>query len=231
MTSSVRCIVKAAAVACLATLSFAPDASGQVGRSVGRFEHDEHETFQCAECHSSGSATAESNRTWCADCHHVNAGFSQCRQCHTVREIAPAPLRALVSFRLPPAEIRTRSLVFDHTVHAGVGCASCHTKGAQLLAESDCASCHTDHHKAGADCLACHAEPAVDAHPEEVHLDLAGCGTAGCHAAEGIDYAAMVDERNLCLSCHVAQLDHEQPEPCAECHIVGGGVMSTSETR
>lgn len=230
MTLRLRRIVQVAAVACLVTLLVAPTAHGQVGRSAGRFEHDEHATFQCAECHSTGAATTVANREWCADCHHVNASFSQCRQCHTVREIAPEPQRALVNFRLPPAKVIQRSLLFDHIVHGSVGCASCHTAGAALLAQADCASCHVDHHKAGADCLACHAEPAVTAHPEEVHLDLAGCGTAGCHAAEGINYAAMVDERNLCLSCHVAQLDHEQPEPCAECHILGGGSMSTRET-
>jgi hypothetical protein len=226
MTFAVRRIVQVAAVVCLAILLFAPDAYGQAGQNLGRFQHDEHATFQCAECHSSGSATAESNRTWCADCHHVNAGFSQCRQCHTVREIAPAPLRALVSFRLPPAEIRTRSLLFDHTVHAGVGCASCHSEGAQLLAESDCASCHSDHHRPDADCLACHEEPAATAHPAEVHLDLAGCGAAGCHVAEGIDYAIMLGERDLCLSCHAAEREHEQPEPCAECHLMGDAAMA-----
>ena len=225
-----RVIVQTVAFVCVASVVPASDAYGQVARNLGRFQHDEHATYQCAECHSTGSPTTISNREWCADCHHVNAAFSQCRQCHTVREIAPEPVRALVNFRLPPAEVRQRSLLFDHVVHGNVGCASCHTGGAALLAQADCASCHTDHHRPEADCLACHEEPAATVHPAEVHLDLAGCGTAGCHVAEGIDYATMLGERNLCLSCHAAQRDHEQPEACAECHLMGDAAMATRGT-
>lgn len=209
----------------------APGANGQVSQSLDRFQHDEHATYECAECHSTGSATTVSNSKWCADCHHLEVGYGQCRQCHTVSEIAPEPVRALVRFKLPDSQARTRSLLFDHVVHGGVGCASCHTGGAELLAQADCASCHTDHHKAGADCLACHSEPLVTAHTETVHLDLAGCGTAGCHVAEGIDYGAMPDERNFCVSCHVAEREHEQPEPCAECHILGDGSATFGEVQ
>lgn len=216
-------------LACGIFLLHVPFAHGQVSQGAERFQHGEHATYECAECHSTGSATIESNRKWCADCHHVEVGYGQCRQCHTVQEIAPEPVRALVSFKLPDSQARNRSLLFDHNVHAGVGCASCHTGGAELLAESDCSTCHTDHHKAGADCLACHSEPLVTAHSESVHLDLAGCGAAGCHVARDIDYAVMLDERNFCLSCHVAQLDHEQPEPCAECHILDAGAPAPGE--
>ena len=196
-------------------------AFGQVSQASERFQHEEHATYECAECHSTGSSTVESNRKWCADCHHVEVGYDQCRQCHTVREIAPEPVRAIVRFKLPDTDVRTRSLLFDHNLHGSVGCGACHTGGAELLAESNCENCHTDHHKPGVDCLACHSEPLVTAHPETVHLDLAGCGAAGCHVAEGIDYAVMVDERNLCVSCHVAERDHELPEPCVDCHIMG----------
>lgn len=203
---------------------------GQVSQSTDRFDHDEHATYECAECHSTGSATAESNRTWCADCHHVEVGYDQCRQCHTVQEIAPEPVRALVRFKLPDTESRTRSLFFDHIAHDGVGCASCHSGGAELLAQSNCASCHSDHHAPNIDCLACHSEPLVTAHEEDVHLDLAGCGAGGCHVTEGIDYAAMPDERNFCISCHVAERDHELPEPCADCHILGDGPAGLGET-
>ena len=221
MKMRLRGLGRVAAAGCAVMLVHAAEAYGQGTRSLGRFQHDEHATYHCTECHSTGSPTTESNRKWCADCHHVNAGYSQCRQCHSVREIAPEPVHALVRFRLPPAEIRTRSLLFDHNVHGNVGCASCHTGGAELLAQSDCATCHTDHHRPDADCLACHQEPAATAHPAEVHLNLAGCGTAGCHVAEGLDYEAMLGERNLCLSCHVAQRDHEQPDPCGKCHLMG----------
>lgn len=212
--------VLAIPLACVAILMHAPGVYGQASPDLPRFQHGLHATYECAECHSTGTATTVSNRKWCADCHHVDVGYAKCQRCHTVQEIAPEPVRALVQFKLPPAELRTRSLIFDHNIHGNVGCALCHTGGAELRVQAACESCHTDHHKAGVDCQACHSEPPVTAHPEEVHMDLAGCGTAGCHVAEGIDYAVMLDERNLCVSCHVAQREHEQPEPCAECHLV-----------
>ncbi|MEE8486800.1 MAG: hypothetical protein V3S56_01430 [Gemmatimonadota bacterium] len=220
MNRCLRVLILAVPLAWAGVLVHSPDVFGQASPDLSRFQHEFHATYECAECHSTGAATTVSNRKWCTDCHHVDVGYAQCQRCHTAREIAPEPVRAIVRFRLPPAELRTRSLIFDHNVHGRVGCASCHTGGAALRAEAGCESCHTDHHKAGVDCQACHSEPPVTAHPEEVHLDLAGCGTAGCHVAEGIDYAAMLDERNLCVSCHVAQREHEQPAPCAECHLV-----------
>jgi hypothetical protein len=220
MNRHLRVLVLAVPLACAAILTHAPTIYGQANADLSRFQHELHASYQCAECHSTGTATSVSNRKWCADCHHLEAGYTQCQRCHTVREIAPEPVRAIVRFKLPPAEIRTRSLTFDHNVHGNVGCASCHTGGAELRAQAGCESCHTDHHRADADCQACHSEPPVTAHSETVHLDLAGCGAAGCHVAEGIDYAVMSGERSLCLSCHVAQREHEQPEPCAECHLV-----------
>lgn len=226
MKRYLRILAPAVPMACAAILVHAPAIRGQASPDQSRFRHALHATYECAACHSTGAATTVSNRTWCADCHHVNVGYGQCQRCHTAREIAPEPLRVVVRFRLPPAEIRTRSLFFDHNVHGDVGCASCHTGGAELRAQADCGSCHTDHHTAGSDCQACHSEPRVTAHPQEVHLDLAGCGAAGCHTAKGIDYAAMLGDRNLCVSCHVAQREHEQGEPCVKCHILGGDEMA-----
>lgn len=219
MNRFTRFLALAIPTVCVAIMAQAPAAYGQTSPDLSRFQHGLHATYECAECHSTGTATTVSNRKWCADCHHVDAGYAQCQRCHTAEEIAPEPVRALVRFKLPPAEIRTRSLIFDHTIHGDVGCASCHTGGAELRAQADCESCHTDHHKAEADCQACHSEPPTTAHSEDVHVDLAGCGSAGCHVAEGIDYGALQGERNLCESCHVAQLEHEQPTPCAECHL------------
>ena len=219
MNGYLRFLALVVPMACMAVMLNPSTVLGQANLDLSRFQHQLHATYQCAECHSTGTATTVSNRKWCADCHHIDVGYEQCQLCHTAREIAPEPVRAMVRFNLPPNEIRTRSLIFDHNVHGNVGCASCHTGGAALRSQADCESCHTDHHKADRECQACHEEPPVTAHAEDVHLDLAGCGSAGCHVAEGIDYAAMLGDRSLCVSCHVAQLEHEQPEPCAECHL------------
>lgn len=195
-------------------------ANGQEPQKIGRFRHEIHASYACAECHSTGRATTPSNSAWCADCHHVNVGYDQCRSCHSAEEISPEPLRKLVTFHMPDAE-PVRSLTFDHTVHRELSCSNCHTGGAALRVEAGCASCHSDHHEAGRTCTACHAEPPVGAHTAEVHEDLSGCGAAGCHDVRGTDYASMIDERNFCVACHVAQKEHEQPNPCIECHKLG----------
>jgi hypothetical protein len=204
----------------VAALALPSSARAQGAGDLSRFEHEAHADFPCAECHSTGTATTVSNRTWCADCHHVKVGFGECQRCHAAEEIAPRPLRRLVTFQLPGEVERNRSLTFDHGQHGSLSCSSCHTGDAALRTQGQCSSCHTDHHKAGRNCLACHSEPPVGAHAEEVHVDLAGCGTAGCHVAEGIDYGAMLDARNYCISCHVGQRDHEQPGACVECHLL-----------
>ncbi len=185
-----------------------------------RFRHESHAAVACNDCHANGLRTSPTNSGWCAACHHESASVATCGRCHDVDRLIPEPARRLVTFRLSVGEPRTRSLTFDHEPHRTLGCASCHTGGAALRVERECTSCHVEHHGAGARCVACHAEPPVTAHPAEVHLELAGCGAAGCHVSEGLDYAAMADERNLCLSCHVAQVEHEVPRPCAECHIL-----------
>lgn len=184
-----------------------------------RFIHEDHGSIVCADCHANGRATSAANGAWCASCHHVEVAVTECERCHDTGELIPEPGRTLVTFNLSVGEPRTRSLTFDHEPHGDLGCGECHSGGAELVILRDCASCHIEHHQAGSRCTACHSEPPVTAHPEEVHLDLAGCGAAGCHVSEGLDYAAMADPRNLCLSCHFAQIDHEPGPPCAECHI------------
>ena len=208
----------ATALAAMALAVLVPAAAGQ--SMPGRFQHEAHTSVACGDCHANGRATAATNGSWCATCHHVDVAFTQCERCHDTDDLLPEPARTLVTFDLSVGEPRTRSLVFDHGPHLELGCGDCHSGGSTLTVERECASCHVEHHRAGSRCTACHAEPVVTAHPEEVHLDLDGCGTAGCHRSEGLDYAAMADERNLCLSCHPAEIDHEVGQPCAECHIL-----------
>lgn len=188
-----------------------------------RFQHDPHSGIECVDCHVSGRATTPAAGSWCADCHHESATISQCDQCHVPSEVTPEPARALVTFDLSVADAVTRSLTFDHVRHEAISCADCHVGGGPRLGvRRDCASCHVEHHVAELDCTACHVEPPVTAHEPEMHQALTGCGAAGCHVSEGLDYATLVGDRNLCIACHVAQRDHEPAEPCANCHILGG---------
>lgn len=219
-------------VAALLTCAvLAPALDAQQAAGTSRFRHELHASYPCAECHSTGRATSPSNRSWCAECHHRNVGYDQCQRCHTVEEIAPEPVRALVTFHLSVGPTVTRSITFDHDRHAPLGCGSCHSTGGAAAVRTPCTSCHTDHHQRGRTCTACHAEPPVTAHPESVHLNLTGCGQAGCHASEGIDFATLPDDRNLCLACHPAQTDHEAPQPCARCHIPDEPTISRERRR
>lgn len=208
------------AVALVMLVATPGGAAAQQGRDPGRFRHEVHASYECSECHSNGRATTTADRSWCADCHHVNVGYEQCQRCHSADEISPEPLRRLATFHLPGAD-RTRSLTFDHKIHRDLSCANCHTGGATLRVEASCASCHEDHHRPGSTCTACHAEPPVGAHSEDVHANLSGCAAAGCHTTRDIDYAALLDERNFCVACHVGQREHEAPNPCIECHKLG----------
>lgn len=195
-----------------------------VASTEGRFRHQSHGGFDCVECHANRRATTTANGEWCADCHHLSAGVSECVRCHEPGSIASIPFRALVEFRLSVGEPRVRSLGFDHGRHADLGCAECHSGGARFGVRRDCAACHVAHHEPERDCTACHAEPPVGAHSVEVHLDLSGCGSAGCHRVEGLDYAALRDSRDFCLACHPAQMEHEPQEPsCVGCHVFEPG--------
>lgn len=206
----------------VAALAWTPGAPAQQVADASRFQHGLHAGFACAECHSTGSATTVSNTSWCADCHHVATGLGQCQRCHTAAEIAPEPLRRLVTFQLPEGAESVRSLTFDHGTHADLSCGTCHADDAALKPAGQCSSCHSDHHGPVRDCTACHSEPPVGVHPETVHVNLDGCGSSGCHVAEGVDYGSMArGDRNFCVSCHVAQSTHEQPEPCRRCHLLG----------
>lgn len=194
-----------------------------------RFRHEVHASFECAECHQTGGATSAANGEWCADCHHVNVSPAECVRCHASGGIAPATARPLVTFRFSVGEPRTRPLPFDHERHGRFECAECHAGGADLGVRRTCASCHAEHHEAERDCTACHAQPPADVHPSD-RVHLRGCGGAGCHAVEGFDYEALKESRSLCLSCHQAMREHEAPEPCVRCHLLGeaGGAGSGS---
>lgn len=200
-----------------------PGAARAQDVASGAFEHTRHASLSCDDCHGNARATSTVDRSWCADCHHESVRITECTRCHVTSEVTPEPRRTLLTFNLEVAAAKTRSVVFDHARHDELACSDCHAGGGPgMEAQTECTDCHERHHQPAVTCSSCHAEPLVTAHAPEMHLDLAGCGGAGCHAAEGIDYERLSGERTLCLACHVAQEDHERGSECLECHIMGG---------
>jgi len=92
-------------------------------------------------------------------------------------------------------------------------CASCHDGSRNQAVTKDCTSCHADHHASPtATCSTCHAQ-ARTGHDRSAHD-----GCAACHVKNS---DALEPRRNLCLTCHVRQADHQPGGDCAACHQVG----------
>lgn len=196
--------------------------SGALPDSV--FLHARHTALQCQDCHSMQSghgALRVTGSEGCRSCHHApEQTASGCRQCHEGAELLNAayPRRLVASLSVRDAPVE-RIVAFRHEPHAQALCVECHVQpGPSLRPVVDCASCHEDHHVAdGTGCWQCHAEPAADAHPLEVHE---GCAGSACHVDSPFDAAPAT--RTGCLWCHAEQMDHKPQGECADCHLVGG---------
>jgi hypothetical protein len=155
--------------------------------------------------------------TDCARCHHSGAGREQCATCHRGAAFAPASVQTERTYRLAAKSTAvTRRLPFEHQRHQAVACLRCHTNPVTRAAEgADCASCHTNHHRAEANCVACHA----GANPVAAHKpsDHPNCASASCHGARA---ANLPFSREMCLMCHTTQTRHAPGKVCEQCHKV-----------
>lgn len=197
--------------------------SASAAQEARPFRHRDHRQVECTACHSSERRHGEVviGAADCFSCHHSAANLEAgCQGCHAP-EGPPARRTAVRELQLGVwSAARTRRLPFDHADHREVACMDCH-RPPTMAAARECAECHQEHHRPTADCAACHAEPAGDAHTAAVHLE--GCGGAGCHAPmAGIEYGALERTRDFCLSCHQDQRDHEPGERCVRCHLLPG---------
>lgn len=180
------------------------------------FDHRRHERLLCRNCHGTG----EQHRTLlvrtatdCARCHHDASRVGTCRDCHAPATL-PEPGAVAVSLKLTVVDTaRTRTLPFGHARHAQVACVECHGTPITLAPNRACASCHVEHHRAEANCSACHSTISRSVHPRHSHLS---CSGTNCHASAVAPRPAL--SRNLCLTCHPEQRTHETPRPCAACH-------------
>ncbi|MDZ7780824.1 MAG: hypothetical protein U5R14_12965 [Gemmatimonadota bacterium] len=186
------------------------------------FEHTEHRDVECAACHASepehGSLTV-TTVTDCRSCHHTEPEAGDCATCHAETGGTSETLEVTRTLVLSVGERPGRGLPFDHAVHAGERCATCHTDDPTRSASgADCASCHEAHHDPGNDCASCHEPAAPDAHSvETAHV---GCGGSGCH--QDAPFESVERTRSVCLVCHQDQRDHRPEGDCAECHAMTG---------
>jgi nitrate/TMAO reductase-like tetraheme cytochrome c subunit len=187
------------------------------------FRHVQHRDVECTQCHdaenSHGGVTVTSFAA-CQQCHHVEtAGTSGCIRCHERQELN-VRYREPQTLRIAQAAAVTRQLPFDHGAHQTQACSACHQAGpTQSVAGLECSSCHEQHHEPDTQCRACHTTPRDNAHNMRSHLTCAG---AQCH--DPVPFQGVPRTRELCLSCHQQQVNHQPGRNCAQCHTLPGSL-------
>ena len=179
-----------------------------VGFQQTTFGHERHVLLAglaCADCHTPleehGGTTLRSDAA-CDACHHPSIGGQNCAACHE------GPGGA------PPETLTLATGDFSHIFHVeemGFECGDCHSSSRMSRIEATCESCHAEHHQPETQCLACHRGGAQDYHEREDHVL---CGECHDEPADQIDRWT----RQVCLVCHSDMVDHEAPDPCADCH-------------
>jgi hypothetical protein len=186
------------------------------------FDHRRHTAVACLTCHavqSSSRLTFEAPRG-CQICHHTAPNANRCETCHTASEIAP-PHAAVVTVAVRGQAPRPRGVGFRHERHASLACATCHGTGvSRAPADSirTCAACHDDHHQAARECSTCHT--GNDAAMRSAHAPPANAHAActACHQSATV--ARLIPDRQLCLTCHATQRDHQPGRECSTCHFL-----------
>jgi hypothetical protein len=194
-----------------------------VGADTVTFSHATHRAVACTSCHSAtgpehGTVMLRSVRD-CQRCHHestvraLGGGSGACLHCHRANTLPARPQTVPVRTSTSPTTL-SRELPFSHETHAAATCAECHTTPVTLAAATTCGSCHTTHHAPERECRACHA--AYDPHRgQQVHV---GCGGSSCHTDRAV--LALGAKRNVCVACHVDQVNHKPGRDCGTCHRV-----------
>ncbi len=196
------------------------------------FSHDDHTDDDCATCHESEEAHGRlsvTSVTDCRSCHHEKPVVTDCAACHTSGDFPVVPFTRLHVMAFDVGDRVTRSLPFDHADHETADCTTCHVEDLTLSAEAySCSSCHEDHHEPESECMTCHVEAPVEAHPAEVHV---GCSGAGCHEESPMDLVPRT--RPFCLACHQEYTDHklDSDEGCEDCHTLPPPTAATGRGR
>jgi hypothetical protein len=185
------------------------------------FSHRRHRQLACITCHTATSPKSTLTFTpprGCQICHHQRPARSDCSSCHTGDELVQ-PVNVSVEVTVPEHHPRPRGVSFQHSTHAKVQCAQCHTTPVSLEPEAQvktCVACHDDHHSADRNCAACHQTASiVQAHapPVDAH---SRCDQ--CHQPATV--ASLTPTRSFCLTCHSSNVDHFAPRQCTDCHFL-----------
>ena len=199
------------------------------------FPHARHAAkLACLTCHQTGGGhgrlTFERPRG-CAICHHQAPAEARCASCHRTENYA-TPKRVTVTVTVPTREPRARPVDFLHARHVSRSCVDCHTTPVTLAPSAtavQCKDCHSDHHTAGRDCSACHA----NADPKSAHktVETAHQRCDGCHTETTI--ARLTPTRSFCSTCHVDKATkHHDTKECTICHFLAEpGVYRTKLTK
>jgi hypothetical protein len=138
-----------------------------------------------------------------------------CLDCHRRDQLPSAERVETVMALSVWSGARTRELPFAHERHATVECTECHRAPVTMARTRECGSCHEGHHRVESTCASCHEGVARMPHRSASHVTCAG---SQCHAAPVAPPATL--SRNLCVTCHTAQADHEPGGSCASCHMI-----------
>lgn len=177
-----------------------------------------HQKVPCESCHPPSKGT----RVWkgvpldCQGCHsdrrsHKGSLGSQCERCHDVS--------GWKSISHPAAQHRF-PLVGNHAVP----CASCHTKGAHLVAKVTCADCHERKHRGTrSSCDTCHnvdnwKTVAYTQHTYNPELLPGKHRTATCLQCHPRFRFNNSSRSAPCESCHEKDRPHEDLGACKACH-------------
>ena len=194
------------------------------GRSSdASFAHAPHAQAACNSCHATDGSHGRlllRRAADCQSCHHASVSAQRCTSCHRDVELRNRAFAVTQVIRIARASPRARTMRFQHRVHPGVACTSCHRDARGQFANGrdvSCAGCHDDHHRAAAQCAACHDRPARDIHPLSVHRE--GCTGSECHAAS-LQLPKPPFAKTICLACHEAGFKHKSGRRCIDCHDV-----------
>ncbi len=198
----------------------------QQPRDTLKFSHARHRKLQCEKCHDSSDrhgALLVTNRASCQACHHAKDGRSgTCETCHARKDLPSKHVDVSVHVVRRPADA-TRTLTFEHQVHAKESCSTCHDDSPERRVIKTCTECHAQHHTVERTCSSCHPST------KSAHDRLAHDGCTSCHADAAV--ASLPPVRTLCLSCHQEQRDHKTGRECVSCHRVSWNEVKRDEAK
>jgi nitrate/TMAO reductase-like tetraheme cytochrome c subunit len=173
------------------------------------FDHSAHVLsagLSCTQCHTPldqhGGTTLTSVAS-CDACHHPVLQPLSCARCH-----------AGAGGGAPPQTIALPAGDFSHRVHtaANLACSACHTAPLMSARDLRCDNCHDQHHEPDVSCVSCHRAGALAKHKRQDHVACVQCHASVPHVNRWT--------RQVCTSCHVAQVTHYAAQACDVCHKV-----------